>query len=429
MNVSGIDLKALASSLRQVAAAPGANVRISVLIGVILLVAVLLLAAISALVVSSVSTRRRRARRTRLMARAVALKQRRAALARAASAGDETALEYLPTPEEILVAAKARVAEKRASAGSVTRSRKPMSRRAAVLVTWTGVAMILFVVAGTYVATGSDRYCSGTCHASSPAVAAATKDAHEAVACVACHEAPGVGGVVGALASRTRQAVMQVSGVTTGPVAPVPADRCLSCHAAKLATTVTSTSSGIRMSHSQVLAAGLRCSECHQAVGHGTVPVAGRMNVCVRCHNDRTAPARCSLCHTGDTGQAAAREQTFPTVVLGPVEDCGGCHAQTTCDNCHGIRMPHTTAFKQGGHARQGAFGGRTLCLRCHVLTDCGKCHDTSGANAAAGHPYWGHPADWKTDHKALPTTSSCSCHQARMPATLQGQPFCKLCH
>ena len=431
MNVSGIDPKAILSSLRQIAAAPSANLRASVLIGVILLVLVLLVVSIAALVFSSVSARRRRAKRARLMARAVALKQRRIALLRAAEAGAEASTEQPPTPDEILAAAKIRAARRRSeSAGRKGAARNPArSKRTAALMTWLGGIIIVLVVVGTYVATGTQQYCAGTCHAGTRAVTVAAKDAHQSVACVSCHEGPGVTALPVALASRTRHVAMQLTGRTAVATRPVPSDRCLPCHSAQIATVTTDPETGIRMSHAEPLAAGLTCAECHTQAGHGTVPAKGMMNVCVRCHNDRTAPAFCALCHKSDPGQAAAKQQTFPQVRMGPIQDCGGCHAQTTCDNCHGIRMPHTTDFIAGGHAKQGAFGGKTLCYRCHVVTDCGKCHDTSGANAAVGHPYWGHPGDWKTDHKAQPATSACGCHTAKQPPRLQGQPFCKLCH
>jgi len=101
--------------------------------------------------------------------------------------------------------------------------------------------------------------------------------------------------------------------------------------------------------------------------------------------------------------------------------DCGGCHAQDTCDACHGLRMPHTREFRLTGHARPGVediwFNGGKTCSKCHNETrrPCTACHQAMPS----------HGLTWSKYHRGDP--KGCSCH-ARTEH-LYGRVICELCH
>ncbi len=101
--------------------------------------------------------------------------------------------------------------------------------------------------------------------------------------------------------------------------------------------------------------------------------------------------------------------------------DCGGCHDQSSCDSCHGIRMPHTREFRLTGHARPGVedlwFNGGKTCSKCHNETrrPCTGCHQAMPS----------HGLTWSKYHQGDPR--GCSCH-ARTEH-LYGRVICELCH
>lgn len=169
------------------------------------------------------------------------------------------------------------------------------------------------------------------------------------------------------------------------------------------------------MDHTAPIAGGVSCLECHDEAGHAVErPLRpSRMQVCLRCHDGRMAASACEVCHVGDVGNQAVFNRVYRKAVL-PQLTCGGCHDETTCDNCHGLRMPHSQEFIDGDHARDAGFDKKVLCWRCHPETDCGKCHSDWNA----------HGADFKQSHKSKPRDSACyGCHDDH-----EGS-FCDRCH
>ena len=338
----------------------------------------------------------------------------------------------------ILVMRGDRAANQRASVAAgtlVRRRRKPSLRRR---IATSSVIAILVLVAFTvaFGATSRTSYCGRVCHSADQAVANQAASTHRSVACVSCHEDPPPSGIVSSALSRVSEAIAQWRGTAAARAAAVPSGRCLRCHEAVLFRTVKDQVTGTKISHKEFVEGGLSCDDCHLNIGHEPQPTTGNqmtspparnglhgaalMALCSRCHDGHTALSDCSLCHTGDPYLAAAAEAPFARVQP-QTPNCGGCHPQTTCDKCHGLRMPHTAEFIAFGHAKYGAFDGKALCYRCHANTFCGKCHHTDLSG--------GHAENWRTAHQKAPPTSSCGCHQSKLPLQLQGHPFCQLCH
>lgn len=296
------------------------------------------------------------------------------------------------------------------------RRRQPFANRAGLM-----LLPALLVLAGTvwgWQVTGDPARCA-SCHATAPYATSWASGDHARTTCVACHEDGGIG-VVPAAVQRVSNAAAGVAGENAATArVPVPAYRCLRCHAdvARLVLTV----GAVKVSHKEFLSKGYECARCHLGVGHspgGAPQRAVPMGECVSCHDGHTAGDACSTCHVGDPSAAVRVDRAvFPKVDISPPPGCTGCHETKTCFACHGIVMPHPAGFETGkGHARLAVFEGKQkVCYRCHIPQDCAKCHTGDFNNHGAG---------WKKDHPSgmpLDGRNTCACHNT--------PNFCGLCH
>jgi len=297
-------------------------------------------------------------------------------------------------------------------------------------------ALVVLAVIGVYGATSTDAYCSDTCHAGTAAVTAAAENNH--AACVSCHEA-GVLNVVANTASRGRMlARSMIGGSPEEANSAIPSSSCQRCHRGISEDPFTSESTGVMMSHAEVVSGGLPCSRCHARIGHGDDVVTTSMSVCLPCHDDVVASSECSTCHSVDpsaltiAGDSASDGElrlgsgriAYPAVHAAKRE-CGGCHDEANdCDSCHGIRMPHSDAFKDGAHARNAAFGLKLECWRCHDPQECDRCH-RAPFNPKTGNTT--HGDGWRAEHKRAAWDAGCACHEGR--GSKRAGSICRLCH
>ncbi|MFC2029848.1 NrfD/PsrC family molybdoenzyme membrane anchor subunit [Chloroflexota bacterium] len=175
--------------------------------------------------------------------------------------------------------------------------------------------------------------------------------------------------------------------------------------------------------------AGVACSDCHGAVGHGFDPVSGEiicpMGVCLDCHQERNLDSElsdCSACHIGPHEPVPAYEcnvchqstGTWQSVGMAehPVELAGG-HAGAECASCHA----------------DGKFGQEisTDCAGCHEPPDgthygpvCEDCHTPAGFQDAR---LPDHPAPLEGKHASAPCAG---CHAGDQPAP---EHACESCH
>lgn len=315
-------------------------------------------------------------------------------------------------------------------------SRTPASRRVKRVAGAAGLAAILLLafaaLTSTYVITSQNDYCvrchspaahdSGTAKGSSGPESGLT-ELHAGVKCVACHEGP-ITDVVGTTVDRVRHVAAYVAGRRGGQFAAVASDRCLACHEPIMSGVSVDQRRGLRTSHREPVEAGMQCRTCHPNAGHLPKAKGAGMSACVRCHDGKIASADCATCHTKDTASAASEDRVFAPSRLVGKGDCSGCHQQKSCDSCHGLRMPHDIAFREGGHARVAGFEKKRSCFRCHAENECGKCHTINVGGT------WGHGESWKSIHmKVTPgTTAGCGCH-GRNSYVQQGKDYCLACH
>ncbi len=293
-----------------------------------------------------------------------------------------------------------------------------------------GLAFALVWVAGGLVSR-TDQMCvschiDGSIHALR--IQAPAEDPHGAVECVSCHE---TGGLV---ASATTKVPWRAAhfvrgyledGGAKGYGSPVANSTCLACHRVEVASTQVDPERGIRVSHTEPLEQGALCNDCHRprpntgVIDRYTVG----MDPCLRCHDGEQASAECDLCHTKDIGLAVQASSVVKPRAHQDIVRCEGCHKLDTCDACHGVRLPHSSAFMNGGHARQAVediwYNNGQVCNRCHTKNrrSCGNCH----RNQFPSHPESYMP---KGHQSADPYNNGCTqCHDYL--EWMHGRNFC----
>jgi hypothetical protein len=304
----------------------------------------------------------------------------------------------------------------------------------------TVTSIIIVVVAALWVVTGittaSPEVCA-SCHVDTVHTASSSNDPHRSVPCVSCHESGGpVARATADLPLRVEHVVLGRIGSATASAygRPVSSDACIRCHGDQISGVVLIKQQNVRVSHKEPMAAGAQCVDCHILTSGVISSGTAGMTPCLRCHNGTITKSECNVCHVGDpagairsgikSGSMASAQVPNPT--------CGGCHFDMTrCNACHGIAMPHSTAFKMYLHARPGALdiwdnGGKT-CAKCHYPG-----HNNCQSPACHQSPFPQHPSPaMKVAHTGTPWSQSqvaCSCHRWNA-FDHNGMNFCQICH
>ena len=247
----------------------------------------------------------------------------------------------------------------------------------------TRLVVLALVVAGLYAfETQADnpQQCA-RCHSQVAWADTLAQTAHADQDCMSCHGATGVAAVPANMATYVRWVFVYTSEKAEPEprTGSVDSGTCLSCHESIARRTVESR--GIRVRHADFLDAGSVCRDCHNAIAHGEAvrqPTTPQMSDCIVCHDGERASQECAYCHAVDPMELAALDQNMPKVNDIDSDNCYGCHDETPCIRCHGVRMPHPEGWSDEAgrmgesgefHAREG-FAKREICWRCHYSND-----------------------------------------------------------
>lgn len=165
--------------------------------------------------------------------------------------------------------------------------------------------------------TSQPSFCD-RCHVMKPYVAAWQQSPHRDVNCESCHLTPGFFGFLGGKIAGLQVVMNYIRGDYHDYSfnAAVSNASCLQCHDSILGGDIHDRTTGITVSHKNIIDMGGKCLNCHSTVAHGSAVSFGSethptMATCLRCHNDKVAPLECDLCHTG-------REPPSSTATEGP---------------------------------------------------------------------------------------------------------------
>jgi nitrate/TMAO reductase-like tetraheme cytochrome c subunit len=279
------------------------------------------------------------------------------------------------------------------------------------------VAILMLLVAGPI--TRQPFFCR-SCHLERDIYKAWKASPHKEVSCLDCHQTPGVIGFLVYQVKMTKRISSSLLSSYKKPlISNIDNSSCLRCH--QTISKKTAVGNAIRVRHKDFLDEGQKCTDCHGGVGHEktlrkqNVP---SMDKCTRCHDQKTASAKCNLCHlekvkrntrhSGSWGITHGKDWAKThgmgnltiCIICHPKKDCSkchlamphdpnwayrhskqalkrdclSCHVRSFCDECHGIEMPHPSSFLPN-HRKVSNKRGKDFCYRCHVKDDCQQCH------------------------------------------------------
>ncbi len=307
--------------------------------------------------------------------------------------------------------------------------RNPVSRPRAII--WTGVVLIAFImfVAVAISVTSSFWFCAEGCHkVQDDAVAAYRNGSHNQVSCLNCHMPAGANPIV-FLIHKVEAGVGELP-ITIGnsfevPLNPesklalsditFPDTQCTQCH--DLRTRPVTSSSGIIFNHTTHSDLKIRCTFCHNRVGHnedgltlkGVQPKTGEkayphvnylsMDGCFRCHSQErgaVASGKCTVCHMDTANLKPASHNpadflhTHGRMYIDEEKKVEKAEEKTkqkapTPESVQ-QNLNDLAAGKSTGSNRSETFKWPiapietvNTCYTCHTKASCEACHDKSG--------------------------------------------------
>ena len=247
-----------------------------------------------------------------------------------------------------------------------------------------GCSVLLFFMLATFASaqySKSTKFCS-SCHATAAQVESWKKSSHSTVACVKCHNTPGVFKILGDKdwAKKTVQFTTQLWQRPVKILNPVQNEVCLKCHSENRETTP---SGDLIIPHDRHQEKNVRCIACHQGIVHGEkmnievmqqrefdsnpdhpkTPPKTNMNDCLDCHAKKQQTIACEACHTDIVKPPSHDEPTFDTEhglqAFDDVDGCNKCHSYTFSNE--GVKNEQDRVKK---YAR-----GNVFCYTCHMKT------------------------------------------------------------
>lgn len=230
-----------------------------------------------------------------------------------------------------------------------------------------------------------NNLCSG-CHETRQAYQSWTTFAHNEVNCADCHFEPGVGGFIFNQARALKSLKVKLFGQERNYRQTVTNDACLNCHDRVIYDLTVK--KGIKMSHKEVIKAGWLCSQCHGSTAHELPSFKARLSwasedKCWSCHQKKARLAKCSVCHQKvkkamptnlrKVGSLAHLNDWQDAHGAASAKVCANCHQSSFCQSCHGVPLPHSTAWPRQHSKAAGSYG--QLCYRCHQQQFCQDCH------------------------------------------------------
>lgn len=248
------------------------------------------------------------------------------------------------------------------------------------LLIWVLTAVAVVFVAAVALEVAQEPFVCQYCHMVHGEWEAWQTGPHKEVSCESCHIGPGVLGYLFFLTDASVGLYETIAGDYPNPITThVPRRECLACHEETNEKTLTV--GGIKISHKELFTAGLRCTNCHAATGHPAKSnvflqqATPQMESCAQraCHNGKDAPNECGTCHTqnpltrANPDKAVARNHDI-VVDFGTIKNiatCDACHKRQFCTDCHGLELPHSSAFI-AEHFTFVDRLGPALCAKCH---------------------------------------------------------------
>lgn len=213
----------------------------------------------------------------------------------------------------------------------------------------------------------------------------------------------------------------------------------------------TQVAGDVMFPHLKHVGAGLECGACHVGIEKNEdaleLPKVS-MDACISCHAAKGASTDCATCHKeiradvrppshggnwtrmhGDVCKAGSDRSA---------DRCQMCHQETSCASCHLTNPPqsHTQQWRRVGHGVAASLD-RASCQTCHQPSTCETCHSETKPRSHVG--TFGAPRDSHclTCHEPLSGENCSTCHASApshslatpKPASHNPAMNCRQCH
>lgn len=289
------------------------------------------------------------------------------------------------------------------------------------------------------------------------------------VPCLECHPAAATSRSSLDLLTPPEAPCRRCHDIARGPTAPAATatGACVACHPGGVdggaVARVVIPPPQLKFSHAAHAATA--CLTCHARAATAdlaTVDALPTMDVCLTCHDGRTAARTCTTCHLATTGGRVrtalpdgrltprggvtgadhgldfARDHA--AIARSAPAACAACHAERDCADCHrgAIRVAgfhpegfvglHPVAARRDATACTTCHKTQSFCIACHERAGVGPRGATDFTSAIAGREF--HPLGWASRDRtggnrhaaaARANLAECtSCHR---------EESCRSCH
>lgn len=232
--------------------------------------------------------------------------------------------------------------------------------------------------------TSKPGFCN-RCHEMNPAFNSWQQSVHAEVTCYDCHMPPGIVSLVTHKAAAMKELYLHFTvfnkpnppKIHATQKAPVN-EACGRCHSFNREMAF---GGGLNVPHKLHIKKGLMCTDCHGRVVHGEGDAKSRkpkMETCMKCHNGKTAPDNCGVCHTKMATPESHKQANWFKVhgQMSKSINCNKCHSWRPdwCMNCH-TKKPESHQVRWRSKHGPVAKADRKGCNACHKLEFCMKCH------------------------------------------------------
>jgi hypothetical protein len=252
---------------------------------------------------------------------------------------------------------------------------------AQILVIAAAVVVVASLTTGLLGAATRVVDCS-VCHSMRPYEDAHAQTGHASLGCIECHASRGVLGLPADGARAMRWIVREPFVDNVEPVL-LGDSLCRGCHESILDEVIVSS---VRVRHSDFEEAA--CGTCHGGAAHaaeGRWYIGPQMEDCLTCHRvSLNNVGVCDVCHPVEATSPSRDRPSAWRASHGPgweqahgmgdLSGCPACHAPSTCEQCHGVGLPHPPTW-QREHGTDLDAGTREACQTCHEVQWCSDCH------------------------------------------------------
>lgn len=254
---------------------------------------------------------------------------------------------------------------------------QPERRRLLLRLAGASAALIALVALPGYAATRPNFI--GSYDKYEQAHATWSRSEHAAVSCQKCHVPPSPIRQTRFAARMTGEFYLRVIPARKPVAMSSPKDdACSGCH---VDLRTVSPAGDLRIPHrAHVQVLKVPCVRCHSELAHASDPEFGdrpKMEMCLECHDGKTAKNACAVCHTEKAAPDNHRASDW-TVVHSKRQkeiECAQCHAwkDEWCADCHARRPRSHKGLWRTTHRE--SVDQRRNCEACHPASFCVKCH------------------------------------------------------